>query len=78
MSAKGAKPNQRAKHANGAFAIHHCLKYISEDAQNLGLNQTASLLSAIADFAADEAENNGSVRVRRHVAGPVIESGWRR
>lgn len=38
-----------------AWAIHHCLKYISQDALELGMSQTASLLEMIAHLAVDEA-----------------------
>lgn len=38
-----------------AWAIHHCLKYLSQDALELGMSQTANLLEMIAHLAVDEA-----------------------
>lgn len=38
-----------------AWAIHHCLKYMSQDALDLGMSQTAGLLEMIAHLAIDEA-----------------------
>jgi hypothetical protein len=40
---------------DAAWAIHHCLKYISQDALELGMSQTANLLDMIAHLAVDEA-----------------------
>lgn len=40
---------------DAAWAIHHCLKYISQDALELGMSQTANLLEMIAHLAVDEA-----------------------
>jgi hypothetical protein len=39
-----------------ARAIHHCLKYMSQDAHDLGMSQTASLLEMVAHLALDEAK----------------------
>jgi hypothetical protein len=41
---------------DAAWAIHHCLKYISQDALDLGMSQTANLLDMIAHLAVDEAK----------------------
>ncbi len=41
---------------DAAWAIHHCLKYISQDALELGMSQTANLLDMIAHLAVDEAK----------------------
>ena len=38
-----------------ATAIHHCLRYLSRDARQNGMAQTASLLDMIAHLAVDEA-----------------------
>ena len=42
---------------DAAWAIHHCLKYMSQDAQDLGMSQTANLLEMIAHLAIDEAKS---------------------
>jgi hypothetical protein len=39
-----------------AWAIHYCLKYMSQDALTLGMSQTANLLDMIAHLAVDEAK----------------------
>lgn len=41
---------------DAAWAIHHCLKYISQDALELGMSQTANLLDMIAHLVVDEAK----------------------
>lgn len=38
-----------------AKAIHHCLKYLSQDARRHGMAQTASILDMVAHLAVDEA-----------------------
>ncbi len=58
MSQKTAKPigSEPSGDAQDAvWAIHHCLKYISQDALELGMSQTANLLDMIAHLAVDEA-----------------------
>jgi hypothetical protein len=58
MSQKATKAVQFQRPADAqeaAWAIHHCLKYISQDALELGMSQTASLLEMIAHLAVDEA-----------------------
>ncbi len=40
---------------DAAWAIHHCLKYMSRDALDLGMSQTANLLDMVAHLAIDEA-----------------------
>src|SRR5579859_1659024 len=46
---------------DAVWAIHHCLKYISQDALELGMSQTANLLEMIAHLAVDEAK---ALRIR--------------
>jgi hypothetical protein len=41
---------------DAVWAIHHCLKYMSQDALDLGMSQTANLLEMIAHLALDEAK----------------------
>jgi hypothetical protein len=47
---QGSDPRDTAR------ALHHCLKYMSQDALDLGLSQTASLLEMVAHLALDEAK----------------------
>ena len=59
MAHKPAKPfrfDRPADAQEAAWAIHHCLKYISQDALELGMSQTANLLDMIAHLAVDEAK----------------------
>ncbi len=59
MSQKTAKLiglERPADAQDAAWAIHHCLKYISQDALELGMSQTANLLDMIAHLAVDEAK----------------------
>ena len=58
MTQKSLKPSQLDQPADAqeaAWAIHHCLKYLSQDALELGMSQTANLLEMIAHLAVDEA-----------------------
>jgi len=41
---------------DAVWAFHHCLKYMSQDALDLGMTQTANLLEMIAYLALDEAK----------------------
>ena len=50
------RPAGTADTQDAAWAIHHCLKYISQDALELGMSQTANLLEMIAHLAVDEAK----------------------
>ena len=64
MSQKITKPLRMPRPGDAqdaAWAIHHCLKYISQDALELGMSQTANLLEMIAHLAVDEAK---ALRVR--------------
>ena len=54
--AKPAGPERPGDTQDAAWAIHHCLKYISQDAHELGMSQTANLLEMIAHLAVDEAK----------------------
>lgn len=59
MSQKTAKPLRipcPTDAHDAAWAIHHCLKYMSQDALELGMSQTANLLDMIAYLAVDEAK----------------------
>lgn len=59
MPHKSAKPfrfDRPADTQEAAWAIHHCLKYISQDALEHGMSQTANLLDMIAYLAVDEAK----------------------
>ena len=59
MAHKMAKPagsDRPGDPQDAAWAIHHCLKYISQDAFELGMSQTANLLEMIAHLAVDEAK----------------------
>jgi hypothetical protein len=60
MNEKSAKlVNAAAKSPDArdaARAIHHCLKYMSQDALELGMSQTANLLEMVAHLALDEAK----------------------
>jgi hypothetical protein len=53
--AKPVGPERPGDAQDAAWAIHHCLKYISQDALELGMSQTANLLEMIAHLAVDEA-----------------------
>lgn len=58
MTQKSLKPiqlDQPSDAQEAAWAIHHCLKYLSQDALELGMSQTANLLEMIAHLAVDEA-----------------------
>ncbi len=58
MAQKPARPislDRMVDTQDTAWAIHHCLKYMSQDALELGMSQTASLLEMIAHLAVDEA-----------------------
>lgn len=52
---KSIQLDHSADAQEAAWAIHHCLKYISQDALELGMSQTANLLEMIAHLAVDEA-----------------------
>lgn len=54
--AKSFRFDRPADPQDAAWAIHHCLKYISQDALDLGMSQTANLLEMIAHLAVDEAK----------------------
>jgi len=64
MAQKTVKPTGSDRPGDAqeaAWAIHHCLKYMSQDALELGMSQTANLLDMIAHLALDEAS---ALRVR--------------
>ncbi len=50
------RPTEAHGAHDAAWAIHHCLKYMSQDALELGMSQTANLLDMIAYLAVDEAK----------------------
>jgi hypothetical protein len=59
MTEKSTKLVNAAKQGDAreaARAIHHCLKYMSQDALELGMSQTANLLEMVAHLALDEAK----------------------
>ncbi|HEX9465723.1 MAG TPA: hypothetical protein VGB82_24235 [Alphaproteobacteria bacterium] len=58
-SAKAFPVERKADTQDAAWAIHHCLKYMSQDALDLGMSQTANLLEMIAHLALDEAKALG-------------------
>jgi hypothetical protein len=51
-----ANAAKQADTREAARAIHHCLKYMSQDALELGMSQTANLLEMVAHLALDEAK----------------------
>jgi len=55
--AKSFHISKTADAQEAAWAIHHCLKYMSQDALDLGMSQTANLLEMIAHLALDEAKS---------------------
>jgi hypothetical protein len=59
MTEKAKLINAAKQHdaREAARAIHHTLKYMSQDALELGMNQTANLLEMVAHLALDEAKS---------------------
>lgn len=55
-STKAFHHETKGEAQEAAWAIHHCLKYMSQDALELGMSQTANLLEMIAHLALDEAK----------------------
>ncbi len=56
-ASKGDRLEKSADPREAARAFHHCLKYMSQDALDLGMSQTASLLEMVAHLALDEAKS---------------------